>query len=240
MYAELIRNRAFQGSSQSGQASLTRTTDYWHAIGDVTLAVEVSSPALSDSLTYDLRMDIPAGTTGQVGFYNDGFWGFHVDSSKDYAASFNVKGAYTGDAVVGFNDVSGTALSSTTIQVSSTDGTWTSIGPVIFQPSSTASNSNNTFTYLFDGAQLAGSSIQFNLFSVFKKTYKDRVNGVREDLAASYNGLNSTWVRLPGGNNMQGLSIGNEWHWDHAYGDLKNRAGHLGTWGTIRLTVSEC
>ncbi|OBT72105.1 hypothetical protein VF21_09175 [Pseudogymnoascus sp. 05NY08] len=231
LYAELIRNRAFQGSSQSGQASLTRTTDYWHAIGDVTLAVEQSRPALSDYLTYDLRMDIPAGTTGQVGFYNDGFWGFDVDASKDYAASFSVKGAYTGDVTVGFNDVSGTAISSTTIQVTSTDGTWTSIGPVIFQPSSTASNPNNTFSYSFDGAQLAGSSLQFNLLSVFKKTYNDRVNGVREDLAASYDGLKSTWVRLPGGNNMQGLSIGNEWHWDHAYGDLKNRAGHIGTWG---------
>lgn len=196
LYAELIRNRAFQGSSQSGQASLTRTTDYWHAIGDVTLAVEKSSPALSDYLTYDLRMDIPAGTTGQVGFYNDGFWEFDVDASKDYAASFSVKGAYTGDVTVGFNDVSGTALSFTTIQVASTDGTWASIGPVIFQPSSTASNPNNTFSYTFDGAQLAGKSLQFNLLSVFKKTYNDRVNGVREYLSASYDGLKSTWVRL--------------------------------------------
>ncbi|KAH7409317.1 glycoside hydrolase superfamily [Cadophora sp. MPI-SDFR-AT-0126] len=232
LYAELIRNRAFQGSSQNGQASTVRTTDFWHPIGNVQLSVEKSSPALSPSLTYNLRIDVPSGTTGQIGFYNDGFWGFNVDAAKRYAASFSIKGAYAGDVTVGFrNSLSGTQLSTTKIHVNSSDGTWTSVNPVVFQPSSTPDNPNNTFTYVLDGAQLAGKSIQVNLLSVFKQTYNNRPNGVREDLAASYDGLESTWVRLPGGNNMQGLSIGNEWHWDHTYGDLKARAGHIGTWG---------
>jgi len=209
-----------------------RTTDFWHPIGNVQLSVEQSNPALSTSLTYDLRIDVPAGTTGQVGFYNDGFWGFHVDAAKRYAASFSIKGAYTGGVTVGFQNIlSGSQLSSTTIQVNSADGTWTSIAPVVFKPSSTPGNPNNTFTYLFDGAQLAGKSIQVNLLSLFKQTYNNRANGVREDLAASYDGLRSTWVRLPGGNNMQGLGLGNEWHWDFTYGNLTNRPGHLGTWG---------
>lgn len=232
MYAELIRNRAFQGSSQNGQASTVRTTDFWHPIGNVQLSVEQSSPALSPSLTYDLRIDVPSGTTGPIGFYNDGFWGFDVDATKRYAASFSIKGAYNGGVTVGFNNtLSGTQLSKTTIQVNSSDGVWTSVHPAVFQPFSTPGSPNSTFTYIFDGAQLAGKSIQVNLLSVFKQTYKDRPNGVREDLAASFDGLESTWVRLPGGNNMQGLSIGNEWHWDRTYGDLKNRTGHIGTWG---------
>jgi len=194
--------------------------------------VEPSSPALSPSLTYDLRIDVPSGTTGPIGFYNDGFWGFDVDAAKRYAASFSIKGAYNGGVTVGFNNtLSGTQLSKTTIQVNSSDGVWTSVHPVVFQPFSTPGSPNNTFTYVFDGAQLAGKNIQVNLLSVFKQTYKDRPNGVREDLAASFDGLESTWVRLPGGNNMQGLSIGNEWHWDRTYGDLKNRTGHIGTWG---------
>ncbi|KAH6713129.1 glycoside hydrolase superfamily [Leptodontidium sp. MPI-SDFR-AT-0119] len=232
LYAELIRNRAFQGSSQNGQASLVRTTDFWHPIGNVQLSVEQSSPPLSASLTYDMRVDVPAGTTGQIGFYNDGFWGFHVDSSKRYAASFSIKGNYNGSVTVGFkNTLSGTQLSSTNISVQSVDGTWTSVSPSVFQPTSSSSNSNNTFTFLFDGSLLAGKSIQVNLLSLFKQTYNNRHNGVREDLAASFNGLKSTWVRLPGGNNMQGMSLGNEWHWDFTYGDLKNRPGHLGVWG---------
>ncbi|PVH88817.1 glycoside hydrolase family 51 protein [Cadophora sp. DSE1049] len=232
LYAELIRNRAFQGSSQDGAASTVRTTDYWHPIGNVHLSVEQSSPALSPSLTYNLRIDVPSVTTDQIGFYNDGFWGFNVDSTKRYATSFSIKGAYTGGVTVGFkNSLSGTHLSTTIIQVNSSDGAWTSVDPVVFQPFSTPGNPNNTFTYVLDGAQLAGKSIQVNLLSVFKQTYKNRFNGVREDLAISYDGLESTWIRLPGGNNMQGLSIGNEWHWDRTYGDLKDRTGHIGTWG---------
>lgn len=235
MYAELLRNRAFQGSSQNGQASLVRTTDFWHPIGNVQLSVQLSNPPLSGSLTYDMQINVPAGTTGQIGFYNDGFWGFHVDAAKRYAASFSIKGAYSGVMTVGFkNSLSGAQISSTTIPVQSVNGSWTSVPPVTFQPTSTPGNPNNTFEFSFDGSQLAGKSIQVNLLSLFKQTYKNRNNGVREDLAASYNGLKSTWIRLPGGNNMQGMSLGNEWHWDYAYGDLKDRAGHLGVWGDFQ------
>jgi alpha-N-arabinofuranosidase len=46
-----------------------------------------------------------------------------------------------------------------------------------------AASPNNTFYFTFDGTQLAGKSLYFNLFSVFKQTYHDRNNGVREDLA---------------------------------------------------------
>ncbi|ETS73340.1 hypothetical protein PFICI_14945 [Pestalotiopsis fici W106-1] len=235
LYAELLRNRAFQGSSQNGQASTTRTTDFWHPIGNVQLSVEDSTRALSEDLTYDLRMNVPAGTTGQIGFYNEGFWGFHVDAAKRYAVSFNIKGAYDGTVIAGFkNNITGAQLSSTAISVSSVDDTWTYIPPHTFQPTSTPGNANNTFTFLFDGSQLAGKSIQVNLLSLFKQTYRNRANGVREDLAGSFDGLKSSWVRLPGGNNMQGLSIGNEWHWDRTFGDLKNRQGHVGTWGDIQ------
>jgi alpha-L-arabinofuranosidase len=53
----------------------------------VTLSIDTTIPVLSSSLLYHMRMDLPAGTTGTVGFYNEGFWGFNVDSAKCYIAS---------------------------------------------------------------------------------------------------------------------------------------------------------
>lgn len=48
-------------------------------------------------------------------------------------------------------------------------------------PSVSATSPHNTFYFTFNGTQLAGKSLYFNLFSVFKQTYHN--NGVREDLA---------------------------------------------------------
>lgn len=231
LYGELLQNRAFQGSSQDRRASLIRTTDFWNPIGNVRLSVEESAPVLSPQLPWSMRIDIPAGTNGTVGISNEGFWGFNVDASKKYAASFQLSGLYNGRVEAAFrNKLSGDKLSSTTTTVQS-DNAWTYVRLPVFHPSTSPKTPNNTFEFTFDGAQLEGRSIRVNLFSLFQQTYNNRHNGVREDLALSYQGLKTSWVRLPGGNNMQGPGFSHEWKWNETIGDLTNRPGHLGVWG---------
>ncbi|KAJ4152313.1 hypothetical protein NW754_004108 [Fusarium falciforme] len=110
---------------------------------------------------------------------------------------------------------------------------WKQSSTPTFNPTITAGNGNNTFYFTFDGRQLAGKSIYFNLFSLFKQTYKNRYNGLREDLMVSLEGLNTKWIRLPGGNNMEGLRLGEHWKWNQTIGNLKDRPGMLGVWGDI-------
>ncbi len=181
-----------------------------------------------------MRVDIPAGTEGPVGFYNDGFWGFHVDASKRYAASLNIRGEYNGEASASFYSiVSGQQLSETATSFTSTNDAWTTVQFPGFQPTTATDNPNNTFHFIFDGTQLAGKRIHVNLLSLFKQTYKDRDNGMREDLAISFQDLGTTWIRLPGGNNMEGLGFPNYWKWNETIGSLTTRDGHLGVWGDI-------
>ncbi|KAL2670099.1 hypothetical protein Neosp_014980 [[Neocosmospora] mangrovei] len=235
LYGELLRNRAFQGSGRGRRASYDRNTDFWHPVGGVNLSIDQSEPRLSSSLGYHLRMDIPEGTTGTVGFYNDGFWGFSVDAAKRYIASMYVRGDYNGEVECYFkNTISGQKLSSSKIKLNqkASDG-WKQSSTPTFKPTATAANGNNTFYFAFDGRQLAGKSIYFNLFSLFKQTYKNRHNGLREDLMVSLEGLNTKWIRLPGGNNMQGLRLGEHWKWNNTIGNLKDRPGMLGVWGDI-------
>ena len=78
-------------------ASTIRNTDYWVQVGRVTLSIDTSLPALSSSLPYQMRMDIPVGTTGTVGFYNEGFWGFNVDATKRYIVGIYIRDEYSGD-----------------------------------------------------------------------------------------------------------------------------------------------
>ena len=180
-------------------------------------------------------MQVPAGNTGTVGFYNEGFWGFNVDSAKRYIASMYVRGNYSGNVTCYFqSNATGVALASTNItlnQVASSG--WKQTYSPTFMPTTSSSNANNTFYFTFDGKQLAGQSLYFNILSVFKQTYLNRYNGMREDLAESVQNLNAKWIRLPGGNNMEGNRSPYYWKWNQTIGDLTNRPGRPGTWGDI-------
>jgi alpha-N-arabinofuranosidase len=146
-----------------------------------------------------------------------------------------MKGNYSGNVECYFNNtISKQKLSTTTIKINQleTQGWKQSFSPV-FNPSTSSANGNNTFYFAFDGRQLAGKSIYFNLFSLFKQTFKDRPNGLREDLMTSLADLQSRWIRFPGGNNMEGLRLDQEWKWNQTIGDLRDRPGMLGVWGDI-------
>ncbi|KAE8167620.1 glycoside hydrolase superfamily [Aspergillus tamarii] len=235
LYGEMIRNRAFQGSSSNGAANLDRNTDYWHPIGRVSLAIDRSSPVLSSSLPYQLRMDVPAGTTGTVGFYNEGFWGFDVDASKDYIASLYMRGNYSGTIDCFFHsNTSDQVLGSTSINIDQTSSNgWVQSYSSSFRPSHTASDANNTFHFTFNGSTLAGQSVYLNILSLFQQTLDNRDNGVREDLADALRHMNMKYVRLPGGNNMEGNSSPYYWKWNETIGSLIDRPGRPGTWGDI-------
>ncbi|KAH8692577.1 putative alpha-N-arabinofuranosidase A precursor [Talaromyces proteolyticus] len=235
LYGEMLRNRGFQGSSSNGVASLLRSTDYWHPVGGVSLAIDTSSPTVSSSLPYQMRMDVPAGTTGTVGFYNEGFWGFDVDATKRYIASFYMRGNYSGTVDCYFHsNTTGQVLGSTSVSIDQTSSKgWVQSYSATFQPGHTGSDANNTFYFTFDGSQLAGQSVYFNVLSVFKQTFDNRYNGVRQDLADALHNMNGKYIRLPGGNNMEGIGAPYYWKWNETIGPLTGRPGRPGTWGDI-------
>ncbi len=82
----------------------------------------------------------------------------------------------------------------------------------------TAPNSNNTFAITFDSSEVAGSTLYFNLISLFPETYKNRPNGLRKDLGQNIKDLNPKFLRFPGGNNIEGYSIQSRWKWNETIG----------------------
>lgn len=94
LYAELIRNRAFQGSdvtlgqkkgfsgdriidSENKEVPWGPTLTAWKSIGGALLSLDTLNP-LSDALGTVLRVDIPTDATGEVGILNEGWWGMDV------------------------------------------------------------------------------------------------------------------------------------------------------------------
>jgi alpha-L-arabinofuranosidase len=70
-----------------------------------------------------------------------------------------------------------------------------------------APNSNNTFAITFDASEVAGNTYCFGLVSLFPETYNGRPNGLRRGLAGAIKDLGTTFLRFPGGNNIEGYSI---------------------------------
>lgn len=54
---------------------------------------------------------------------------------------------------------------------------------------------------------------------------------MRIDIMEALKELNPSFLRFPGGNNLEGNTNGSEWKWQETIGDLTQRPGREGTWG---------
>ncbi|KIM20379.1 glycoside hydrolase family 51 protein [Serendipita vermifera MAFF 305830] len=241
LYAELIRNRAFQGSDLgdggAGAIPWALSLAAWKAIGGAVLSLDLLNP-LSENLVTVLKVDIPATATGEVGFLNEGWWGMDV-RPQDYDASFYIKpnGALYKKNVTGVNislrsAVTNDIWATTRVGISQNISTtkFTKLEAVL-TPTAAAPSSNNTFAITFDAAEAKGQTFYFDLISLFPPTFKGRKNGLRKDLAEHLISLNPKFLRFPGGYNLVGSSIDNRWNWKKNIGPLVDRPGRAGNWG---------
>ncbi|KAF8247046.1 glycoside hydrolase [Wilcoxina mikolae CBS 423.85] len=251
LYAELTRNCAFQGSdvrfgnmpgmegdriisSENKAVPWGPTLTAWKLIGGVVLSLDVLNP-LSNALQTVLTVDIPTNATGEVGFLNEGWWGMDV-KPQPYDASFYIKPS---------GPLYNKNISGLTVSLAITDDVFASERIIFDEPLSTtkytafnsiltptrsATNSNNTFAITFNASEAAGNTFFFNLISVFPPTYKGRKNGLQKGLAEHLAALKLKFLRFPGGNNMEGMSIDARWQWKKTIGPLIDRPGRPGDW----------
>ncbi|KAJ5999699.1 hypothetical protein N7481_000108 [Penicillium waksmanii] len=219
LYAELIRNRAFQGS-----AKFPSSLDAWTAVGGSSLSLQNLSDPLSSALPTSVRVK----GRGTAGLSNVGFWGIDVRPQK-YSGSFYVKGSYSGSFTASLASSSGKTLASTKVKSKSVAGKWVQHEFTI-TAKTMASDTNNTFSVSFDGSKAKAGYLDFNLISLFPPTWNNRPNGMRRDLMQALKDLGPKFLRFPGGNNLEGDTIEGRWKWNETIGPLKDRPGRATTW----------
>ncbi|KAJ5307027.1 hypothetical protein N7508_006042 [Penicillium antarcticum] len=219
LYAELIRNRAFQGSTK-----FPSSLEAWTAVEDSSLALK----NLTDPLSSALPTSVNVKGTGTAGLTNAGFWGIDVRPQK-YSGSFYVKGSYMGSFTASLRSSTGKVLASTKVTSKSVADHWVQHS-FILTPSKKAANSNNTFSLTFDGPKASSGSLDFNLISLFPPTWNNRPNGMRKELMQAMADLKPKFLRFPGGNNLEGDTIEGRWKWNETIGPLKDRPGRATTW----------
>ena len=89
---------------------------------------------------------------------------------------------------------------------------------------------DNVWQLTFDSAAASDSSLNFGLVQLFPGTYHERFNGLRNDVATFMGELEGSFLRFPGGNNLEGISMGTQWKWNQTIGPVENRPGRMGTW----------
>lgn len=123
-----------------------------------------------------------------------------------------MKGTYSGSFTAALvSDITNETFGSVEIP-SQSSSDWTQYTYTL-TPASAAPSSNNSLFITFDASAISGGSLDFNLISLFPPTYKDRPNGMRIDLMEALAELNPSFLRMAGGNNVEGNEAPYLWYW---------------------------
>jgi alpha-N-arabinofuranosidase len=75
-------------------------------------------------------------------------------------------------------------------------------------------------------------TVWFGFVSLFPPTYKNRVNGFRQDTMELLAALKPQFLRFPGGNYLEGNTFDTRFNWKNTIGPIEERPGHMDdAWG---------
>ncbi|CAF4052480.1 unnamed protein product [Rotaria sp. Silwood2] len=224
LYAELIYNRAFQEKH--------RSLDGWSTYGEGSISLSTDQP-LSKALPIHLKFSFNSKATVTSGLMNVGFYGINIQV-QTYNSSFFYKPLLeafipNNKLTIGLRDSTGRiTYGMSTVDVSSAlVDNWSKFSSSIIVHDA-APTSNNIFFIEFP--QGSFGEFEFNLISCFPPTYRNRTNGARMDIANAFAELKPGFIRLPGGNDLEGRSISERFIWNNTIGSLEHRPGRKGTW----------
>ena len=158
-----------------------------------------------------------------MGVANEGYWGVPVTPNTQYQASFYARagGGFDGPLTVAIesNDGKTTAASASIPEIGAK---WKKYTATLKTGDVTASKDNR----LVISATGKTGKVWLSLVSLFPPTYNDRPNGNRIDLMQKLADLRPAFLRLPGGNYLEGNTIPERFEWKETIHGLEERPGH--------------
>ncbi len=222
LYGELIRNRVFKDDA----AEPVQWTVVQGAGGAGSIALDTTRPIAGTALTTSLRVTAsPAGK--RVGAANDGFGGIPVRPHATYHASFFAMpdAGFDGPLSVSIESTDGATVYARG-RVSRLASGWKQYS-VRLRTGSVSLTAAARFVI----STRESGTFWLNQVSLFPATYRDRPNGNRVDLMQLLADMRPTFLRLPGGNFLEGNTIAERFQWKNTIGALASRPGHQAPWG---------
>ncbi|HEV2330383.1 MAG TPA: alpha-L-arabinofuranosidase C-terminal domain-containing protein [Verrucomicrobiae bacterium] len=222
LYAELIQNRAFLDDSQ--------TPKCWSLVQNNGAAATM---ALDTGETFNgkvsLRLDVTsASKDSPAGVANEGYWGIPVFPSTRYHACFYAKASPTLSGPVAASIVSddgATVYASARVSHLSSD--WKMYQVTLKTGRAITPTAKTRFLLSVENP----GTVWLGCVSLFPPTWKNQPNGFRKDLLQMLINMNPKFLRLPGGNYLEGNTIPDRFDWKKTIGPVIDRPGHDGPWG---------
>ena len=223
LYPELIRNRAFMDDSYGPhgwvlveQANAKASMELDKSTGP--------SAAISRSLKITIQT---ADAKNPAGVANTGYWGMAVRGNETYQCSFYAKadGGLTGPITTRLvSDRTGTVLAQGS--VADITGDWQQYKVALKTGAVPVVSAENHFELIASHAGI----LHLSLVSVFPPTYRGREDGLRPDLMEKLAAMHPKFLRLPGGNYLEGDHIPERFEWKKTIGPWVDRPTHISPW----------
>ncbi|MGA1981936.1 MAG: alpha-L-arabinofuranosidase C-terminal domain-containing protein [Acidobacteriaceae bacterium] len=221
LYGEMVSNRNFL-SDWSG------THDWFLSPFGTARGAMATDPSTGPSAALPASMKLTiarADAADTLGVTNDGWWGMAVRPNTTYAGSMYAKAdAPEAVRVSLVSDDSGKVLASAKLDALGKD--WKQYTFSLKTGGDVVASSHNHLLIEFDKPGTAW----LQLVSLFPPTYKGTVNGNRADLMEMMAAMHPAFLRLPGGNYLEGNTIQERYDWKKTIGPLVNRPGHESPW----------
>lgn len=224
LYAELVQNRGFEYTpgDKEGRDKNWNSTHSWTLKGDnASFSIDTDLPVHANNPHYaKLKITSPGAA-----FINAGFDGIAVKKGQAYNLSLFAK-QFAGDGrklQVSLIDTMGRVLAQTIINANTNN--WKKLQATLIP------NADNAHA-LLELKPLNGCTLGLDMVSLFpQNTFKNRSNGLRNDLAQTIAGIHPRFVRFPGGCVAHGDGLGNMYKWKNTIGPLESRVPQRNLWG---------
>jgi alpha-N-arabinofuranosidase len=242
IYGELIRNRSFKADAvvprvtpdtyEAGKyLPVTFKPDtqprFWTGVGGASIVLDTDNP-LNEFLNVSLKLDASsASAASPAGVANGGYWGIPVRPQTTYRLSFFAKAAagFTGPVTVSIESADGKATFASA-EISGLTAEWKRFETQLKTENVPASKEN-----VFRLTTKTPGTLWLQNVSLFPPTYKNRENGNRPDIMEWLAAMKPQFLRLPGGNYLEGNAFNQRFNWKETIGPLEQRPGHPSPWG---------
>jgi len=220
LYAEMVRNRTFQHRGKSFNSWLPAS----RGNGEVEIDGGTDGPSAALNTSMRITVKIP-GHGDEAGVANTGYWGMGVKPSTTYTGSFYAKvDAPQKARILLIADQTGEVVAEASEPLNGQD--WKQYRFKIISNAKVAPSAQNHLEILFDHAGI----VHLQLASVMGATYHNRPNGNRPDLMELMDAMKPNFLRLPGGNYLEGDYISERFNWKETTGPLVDRPTHRSPW----------
>ena len=228
LYAELIQNRSFEyNPAERKEWHPLYNWEYFttgYSYGKVN--IETNQPVHPNNPHYTvLEAEHIFQQDGSVGIRNQGFDGILVKSGESYHFSvFSKQLSHEPVSLkISLQTRKGEVLAEKKLTVSSAN--WEKQTTVL-----TSSASYDTASLVI--SLVSKGKVALDVVSLFpERTFKNRPNGMRADLAQLLADMKPAFIRFPGGCLVHGDGLGNMYRWKKTIGPLEQRVEQRNIWG---------